>query len=124
MLGVGFMGLAPGWFEVDPIRLVSDNGDVSTEIEASFDLLLTQRLIVQPRLELNAAVQAVPEIGLGSGLNNVELEARMRYEISRKFAPYIGVSWTRLTSGTAANARAAGNPLGVGTFTAGVRVWR
>ena len=124
MLGVGFMGLAPGWFELDPILLVSDKGDVSTEIEASFDLLLTQRLIIQPRMELNAAVQAVPEIGLGSGLNDVELEARMRYEFYRKFAPYIGVSWTRRTGGTAAMARSAGEPLSVRTFTAGVRIWR
>ena len=124
MLAVGFVGLAPGWFELEPTLLVSDAGDVSLEVESSFDLLLTQRLIVQPRVELNAALQAVPEIGIGSGLNDIEFGARMRYEIRRKFAPYVGVSWLRRTGATAAMAHDAGETKSVGTVTAGVRVWR
>ena len=71
---------------------------MSTEIESSIDLLLTQRLIIQPRLEVNAAVQSVPTFGIGAGINDVEFEARLRYEIKRKFAPYVGVSWLRRTS--------------------------
>lgn len=124
MLAFGLVGLAPGWFEVEPTLFVSQDGDVSTEIESSIDLLLTQRLILQPRAEINAAVQSVREFGIASGVNDIEFEARLRYEISRKFAPYLGVSWTRRTGGTAVLARARGEPLGVGPFSAGIRVWR
>ena len=124
MLAVGFVGLAPGWFELEPTFFVSQDGDVSTEIESSIDLLLTQRLILQPRAEINAAVQSVREFGIGSGINSVEVEARLRYEIRRKFAPYVGVSWDRTTGGTAALARSNGVPLGGASLTAGIRVWR
>lgn len=124
LVAVGLLGLAPGWFEVEPVLYVSDQGDVSAEFESTFDLLISQRLILQPRLELNAAVQAVPAFGVGAGLNDVEVGARLRYEIRRKFAPYLGVSWRRLTSGSAVMAHIAGDPLSVSTFSAGVRLWR
>ena len=124
MLAIGFVGLAPGWFELEPTLLVSDKGDVSLEVESSFDLLFTQRLIVQPWMEVNAAVQAVPEIGVGSGLNDVEVGARMRYEIRRKFAPYVGVSLLRRTGVAAATTHSLGERRSVGTITAGLRIWR
>ena len=124
MLAVGLVGIAPFWLEMEPMLYVSQDGDVSAEFETAFDLLLTQRLIVQPRLELSAAVQRVPEFGVGSGLNDVEVGARLRYEIRRKFAPYVGVSWVRRTSGTAAMARGAGEPVSAGVVVAGVRMWR
>ena len=124
MLAVGFVGIAPYWFELEPTLYVSQDGDVSAEFETSFDLLFTQRLILQPRFEMNAALQKVPEFGVGAGLNDVEFGARLRYEIRRKFAPYVGVSWTRRTSGTAAMARAAGEPVGDRAILAGVRMWR
>lgn len=124
MLAVGMLGLAPYWFEMEPTLFVSDKGDVSLEFESTIDLLFTQRLILQPRLEFNAAVQAVPEFGIASGLNDVEVGARLRYEVHRKFAPYVGVSWFRRTGGTAAMAKAAGAPKGEGSVAAGVRIWR
>ena len=124
LLAVGLIGLAPGWFELEPTLLVSNAGDVSLELETSFDLLLTQRLIIQPRVEMNAAVQEVPEIGVRSGLNDVEVGARMRYEIRRKFAPYVGVSLLRRTGAAATAARNQGARQSVGTITAGLRVWR
>lgn len=124
MLAIGVVGLAPGWFEVEPTLLVSDKGDVSLEVESSFDLLFTQRLIVQPWVEINAAVQAVPEIGVESGLNDVEIGARMRYEIRRKFAPYVGVSLLRRTGVTAATTHNLGERRSVGTVMAGLRIWR
>ena len=124
MLAAGLVGIAPFWFEMEPTLYVSQAGDVSVDFETSFDLLLTQRLIVQPRFELNAALQKVPAFGVGSGLNDVELGARMRYEVRRKFAPYVGVSWVRRTSGTAAMARAAGQSVSEGRFVAGLRMWR
>ena len=124
LLAVGLLGIAPFWFEMEPTLYVSQRGDVSADFESSFDLLLTQRLIVQPRVELSAAVQKVPEFGVGSGLNDVELGARLRYEFRRKFAPYVGVAWHRRTGGTAAMARAAGESVGGTDVTLGLRLWR
>jgi copper resistance protein B len=124
MLAVGLEGIAPYWFELEPTVFVSNRGDVSAEFESTLNLRFTQRLILQPRLELNAAVQAVPDFGVGSGLNDVEFGTRLRYEVRRKFAPYIGASWHRLTSGSAAQAKAAGGKIGSATVAVGVRIWR
>lgn len=123
LLALGLAGLAPYWFEVEPTLLVSDEGDVSAELEVEYELLFTQRLILQPRLELAAAVQEVPELGVGSGLTGLELGARLRYEIRRELAPYLGVSWGRRTFETADLARAAGEPVSRVSFVAGVRAW-
>lgn len=124
LLAVGLEGIAPYWFELEPTLFVSDRGDISVEFESTYDLRVTQRLVLQPRLELNAAVQAVPDFGVGSGLNDVEFGMRLRYEVRRKFAPYVGASWHRLMSGTAAQAKAAGGEVGSAAIVAGVRVWR
>ena len=124
LLAVGLEGLAPYWLQMEPTLYVSQHGDVSARFETSFDLLFTQRLILQPRVELDGAVQQVPEFGVGAGLNDVELGARMRYEIRRKFAPYVGVSWRRRTGGTAAMARANGEPVRGGGIVVGLRLWR
>ncbi len=93
---LGIEGLAPYWFEIDAAGFVSDDGDVSARLEAEYDFLFTQRLILQPRVELNFAVQDVKKLGIGSGLSTAELGLRLRYEFVRQVAPYIGVSWTRL----------------------------
>lgn len=124
MVAVGLQGLAPYWVEFEPTLYVSQKGDISARFTGAFDLLFTQRLILQPRLEFNAAVQKVPEFGVGSGLNDAALGLRLRYEIRRQFAPYIGVSWQRLTGGTAVMARREGESVGPRTIVAGVRVWR
>lgn len=123
-LSVGFIGLSPYWIEMEPSLFISQRGDVSARLSASVDLLFTQRLILQPRTELNAAAQAVPRFGVGSGLNDVELGGRLRYEIRREFAPYIGLAWRRRTGATAALARAAGETVREGVLSAGVRMWR
>ena len=91
----GVEGLAPYWFEVEAFAYVSHDGDVSARLEASYDLLFTQRLVLEPEVELGLAVQDVPEFGVASGLDELELGARLRYEIVREFAPYIGISWVR-----------------------------
>lgn len=124
MVAVGLQGLAPYWIEFEPTFYVSQKGDISARFTGAFDLLFTQRLILQPRVEFNAAVQQVPEFGTASGLNDAALGFRMRYEIRRQFAPYVGVSWRRLTSGTAVMARREGESVGPRTIVAGVRVWR
>ncbi|UVO49601.1 copper resistance protein B [Sphingomonas sp. SUN019] len=84
---IGVEGLAPYWFEVEAHAFVSTKGDLLGRLAASYDQRITQRLILQPRAELNFAAQD------GAGLSDAELDLRLRYEIKREFAPYIGVSW-------------------------------
>ena len=119
----GIEGLAPLWFEVDATAYVSEDGDISANIEIEYDLLLSQRLILQPRLESNIAVQEVEELNIGSGINDIQLGLRLRYEIRRQFAPYIGVSWSRKLGNTADLAEADGENINVTSFVAGVRFW-
>ena len=123
-LAVGLQGLAPYRFEVEPTLYVSHAGDVSVRFEAAYGFLFTQRLVLEPEVEMSAALQEVPEWGVGSGLNNFNLGLRLRYEIHRKFAPYIGYSWDWTFGETADSARATGEDTRNGTFVFGVRVWR
>ena len=123
-LVLGLQGLAPYWFELEPALFVSQDGDLSAALVGSYDLFVTQRMILQPRLDLNVALQDVDEWGTSSGFNRVVLGARLRYEIEREFAPYVGLSWTRLTGGTADLARARGEDFSSLALVAGVRAWR
>ena len=120
-LGVG--GLAPGWFEVEPTLFVSDDGDVSARLTANYELLLTQRLVAQPRLELNVAAHDEKKFGIERGFNDIELGLRLRYEIRREFAPYVGVNWLRKLGNTADLARREGEDASVVGFVAGLRIW-
>lgn len=95
---LGVQGLAPYWFEVDATSYVSDEGDVSVIFEAEYDILLSQRLILQPRFETELTLQDVPEYNIGSGVTSVELGARLRYEISRKFAPILAWNGNRISA--------------------------
>ena len=122
-LAIGLEGLAPYWFELEPTLYVSHEGDVSAQLEAEYELLLTQRLVLQPRLEVQVAVQDVPEFGVGSGLSDLELGARLRYEIRREIAPYVGVAWHRRLGDAASFARAAGDYVSNLSIVAGVRLW-
>lgn len=120
---IGFEGLAPYWFEVTPALFLSQDGDVSARFTASYELLFTQRLILQPRFEINAAAQKAEEFGVGSGINDAELGLRLRYEIKREFAPYIGVSWSNKFGETADIARSEGERTRDFAVMAGVRFW-
>jgi copper resistance protein B len=120
---VGVQGLAPYFFDVDAAAFISDDGDVSARIEAEYEWLLTQRLIAKPLLELNVAVQDVPALGVGSGLSDVELGLRLRYEIVREVAPYVGVSWERKVGQTADLARRRGTDVDGAAVVAGIRLW-
>ena len=119
----GFQGLAPYWFEVEATGFVSEEGDVSARLEAEYELLITQRLIFQPRFETNIAIQDVPELGIGSGINDVEIGARLRYEIVREFAPYIVISWNQKLGQTADYAREDNEDTGTTSFIAGLKLW-
>lgn len=123
-LAVGLQGLVPYMFEVEPTLYVSHEGDVSAEFSASYTFLFTQRLVLEPELEVSAAVQEVPEWSVGSGINDLGLGLRLRYEIRRKFAPYVGYSWNWMFGETADFARAAGEDPSTGAFVFGIRIWR
>jgi copper resistance protein B len=120
---VGFEALAPYWFDVEGTVFLSDKGDVLARAEAYYDQRLTNWFVLQPRAELNFAVQDVPENGIGSGLSDIELGLRLRYELRRELAPYIGVSWDRKLGDTARFARGEGEGTGGFSFVTGVRVW-
>ena len=120
---VGIQGLAPYWFEIDAAAFVSHTGDVTARVEAEYELLFTQRLVLQPRIELNAAFQDVEALGRGTGLSSAEAGLRLRYEIRREVAPYIGISWQQAFGGTADVARAAGARVAGTSVVAGLRLW-
>ena len=124
LLHLGMEGLAPGWFTLEPSLYVSPTGQISARVAGTTDFLLTQRLIVQPRAELHAVVQRVPEFLYAPGLTDAELGIRLRYEFRRDFAPYVGLAWFRRTGGSAGLARAAGESDRAAGLVAGVRVWR
>jgi len=120
---VGIEGLATGQFEVSAAAFLSNKGELLGRLEGYYDQRVTQRLILQPRVELNVAAQDVPGNRIGSGLSNAELGLRLRYEIRREFAPYVGVSWDRKVGDTARFARAAGEDATARSIVAGARVW-
>lgn len=124
LVGVGFEGMSPYFFEVEPTLYVSTRGNVSAHLVVATDVLFSQRLILQPRFETHLALQAVPEFNIGSGINDVEFGARMRYEYTRKFAPYLGLSYTRSVGSTTVLARAAGERVRTSAVVFGARLWR
>ena len=105
---IGLQGLAPYRFEVEPSIFISEDGDVSTRLTATYEVLLTQRLILQPRLDFDAALRSAEQFGVGKGINSAGLGVRLRYEITREFAPYLGIHWLRRFGETADLARSEG----------------
>jgi copper resistance protein B len=122
-LVLGIQGLAPYWFEVDAALFVSDKGELTARGEAEYDLRLTQKLILQPRVEFNLSAQDVPELGLGSGVTTAEAGLRLRYAITPQFAPYIGAAWERAFGETRGLRVAGGESSGGWSFVIGARSW-
>jgi copper resistance protein B len=120
---VGIEGLAPYMFETEAALFLSTKGDVLARAEGWYDERITQRLILQPRVELNFAAQDVPEDRIGAGLTDAELGLRLRYEIKREFAPYIGVSYEAKTGRTATFARRDGDSAHATSLVLGIRTW-
>jgi copper resistance protein B len=120
---VGIQGLAPYWFEVEATGYIGAGGRTQLRFEVEYDLLLTNRLILQPLLETTINGRSDPERGMGAGLSSLETGLRLRYEIRRELAPYVGVSWHRSFFGTADHARAAGEDVGAARVAVGVRTW-
>jgi copper resistance protein B len=119
----GIQGMAPYLFEIEATAYLSEDGDLSVVFEVEYDILLSQRLILQPRFETSLAVQEVEEYGVGQGINDIELGLRLRYEIRREFAPYVGISWSRKIGETENLAQAEGEDTNVTSFVAGLKFW-
>ena len=113
----------PYWFEAEGSLFLSEKGDLLARVEGSYDLRFAQRLVLQPRVELNFAAQDIARSGIGSGLSNGEFGLRLRYEFRREFAPYIGVSHERAFGRSADYARAAGKDVETTRFAVGLRTW-
>lgn len=120
---VGIQGLAPYWFEVEATAYVGPGGRTHARFEAEYDLLLTNRLILQPLLEVEMYGKSDPERGIGAGLSSIEGGLRLRYEFRREFAPYVGLTWDRKLFGTGDFARADGESAGSTRLAFGLRTW-
>lgn len=119
---VGVQGLAPLWFEVAATAYVGPSGRTAARLEAEYELRLTNRLIVQPRLEVNLSGKTDVTRGVSAGLSRAEPGFRMRYEFRREFAPYLGLEWDR-AFGATAQASVNGEDAGGVRAVAGLRFW-
>ncbi len=115
-------GIAPYWFNVEA-SLFFRRGTTLGRLEAEYDQLLTQRLILQSRIDSNFSTRAHAARGVGRGMNDVELSLRLRYEIKREFAPYVGVTWSRKVGDTADMARSRGEDVRATAAVIGIRAW-
>ncbi|MFG0497877.1 copper resistance protein B [Pseudomonas sp. YQ_13] len=119
----GIQGMALYDFEAEATAFIGENGQTAARLEGEYDILLTNRLILQPTAEANFYGKNDPERGVGSGLANTEVGLRLRYEIVRQFAPYIGVTWNRSYGKTADLIRDEGGDVDEARFVAGIRMW-
>lgn len=122
-LAVGVQGLAPYWFEIDATAYAGEGGRTALNLEAEYELLLTQKLVLQPRVETDFYGKDDPDRGIGNGWAGSAVGLRLRYEFRREFAPYIGVEWTRKQGETADIARNDDEPVSDTHWVAGVRFW-
>jgi copper resistance protein B len=122
-LAAGIEGIAPYWFDLEVTGYVGESSRTALRVDASYDMLLTQRLVLEPRFEANFYGKSDIERGIGSGLSDVTLALRLRYEVRRELAPYIGVEWVDRYGGTEKFARAAGDDPSDARIMMGLRFW-
>lgn len=122
-VALGLQGLAPYWFELDMTAYVGESGNTALTVEAEYELLLTQKLIFQPRTEISLYGKDDLQNNLGSGFSSSSIGFRLRYEFSRQFAPYLGVEWVNQYGKTADFAQLQGNDTSDKKFLAGIRFW-
>ncbi|WP_454734100.1 MULTISPECIES: copper resistance protein B [Cupriavidus] len=119
----GVQGLAPYWFDVEATAYVGSSGRAGARVRTTYDIRFTQRLLLTPEFEANAYSKADEARGIGNGISDLKIGLRLRYEIRRQFAPYIGVVWGKKLGNTADLARAAGERTTDKQIVAGVRIW-
>ncbi len=122
-LAINMKGLSPYFIDVDAGIFIGESGRLNARLDAEYDYLLTQRLILSPELSFNLFSKDDPEVGIGSGFSDMELGLRLRYEIRREFAPYIGINWEKKLGDTADYAEAAGEAADDLRFVIGIRAW-
>ena len=120
---VGIQGLSPYWFHVEATGYVGASGRTQARFELEYELLVTKRIVLQPLIEVNVFGRSDPERGIGAGLSSTEAGIRLRYEIKRELAPYVGVTWDRAWGRTADYARASGQETGGARAVVGLRTW-
>jgi copper resistance protein B len=120
---IGFQGLAPYFFEIDTALFLGEKGRAGLRLGAEYELLFTQKLILTPEIEVNLNSKRDLKNGVGQGLSDLELGLRLRYEISREFAPYFGLNWARKYGDTADYAQLAGEDVSESQAVIGVRAW-
>lgn len=120
---LGIQGLAPYMFDVEAAAFLSDRGDLTARAKGEYDQRITQRLVLQPQVELSFAAHDIPERRIGAGLTSLEFGLRLRYEFAREFAPYIGIGYETRLGGTADRARQAGENPGRTSLLVGLRAW-
>lgn len=120
---LGIQGTAPMFFDVQATAFGGQSGHLAARVEVEYDLLLTQRLVLQPLVELSLAAASDPDRGIGAGLSTGEVGFRLRYEIRRELAPYAGVVWHRKLFGTGDAARERGGDAGGWHVVSGLRFW-
>ena len=122
-LAAGVQGLAPYWFELEATVYLGEGGRTALKLQAEYELLCTQRLALQPRAELDIYGKNDPETATGSGLSSATAGLRLRYEVSRQFAPYLGIEWAGNFGTTADYVRAEGGVSSEVRYVAGIRMW-
>ena len=119
----GIQGLAPYWFDIEATGYVGASGRTHVRFEVEYELLLTNRLVLQPLLEAEVFGKSDPERRIGAGLSTTDLGFRLRYEFQREVAPYIGITWSNKWGKTSDFAEAAGEDTGGPRFVTGLRLW-
>ena len=122
-LTVGVQGVAPYWFEMSAAAFLSTEGDLTARAEAEYDQRITQKWILQPAVEVAFSASDIPELEIGSGLTSITAGLRLRYEIRKEFAPYVGVEWSRSFGDTADYAKARGDDVDATRFVVGIKAW-
>ena len=120
---LGIQGLAPYHFDIDAALFVGKEGRTAARIEAEYELLLTQKLILTPEIEANAYGKNDRELGIGSGLSDLQANLYLRYEVKREIAPYIGFEWKRTFGNTADYAQERGEDKNTTALVFGLRAW-
>lgn len=122
-LTLGVQGVAPYWFEMSAAAFLSTEGDLAARAEAEYDQRITQKWILQPAIEVAFSASDIPELEMGSGLTSVTAGLRLRYELRKEFAPYVGVEWSRSYGDTADYARARGDDVDATRLVVGIKAW-
>ncbi|MFK5914499.1 MAG: copper resistance protein B [Woeseiaceae bacterium] len=120
---VGFQGLAPYWYEIDTALFFGESGQVGLRLAAEYEWMITQRLVLSPEIEVNIHSKNDELTGTGSGLSDTQVGIRLRYEIKREFAPYIGINWNKKYGSTATFARNDGEKVDDTQIVVGIRAW-